>query len=641
MPPRRRLLPALLVLAACQGSSSTVAPPVASSLSLSTSDLSFSSLLATHDLTASVLSELGAPISGVTVTWSSLDDQVASVSSTGRVTAVGNGSTQIVAAASGLEARVNVVVQQVPFAIQLTPDPVNLVGPLDTEQIVAAVEDALGSAVVGADPTWTSQDQTVATVDADGTVTALVTGQTTVTAEVPTTGGTLSGSVTIRVGGHVLIVTESLPDALAGSAYDEQVEAVGGDDTYVFALVAGSLPAGLSLATDGTISGTPTTPGTSSFTVEVTSDGQTDTQDLSIEVLSSVVLATSYLIGGNVGVAYGDQIASATGGNGSYTYSVSDGALPTGLALAASTGAISGNPTTPGVSFFEITATSGGEDASARYAITISTAPPNAFNLWISFDGGPLPPPNVVTALDGALARWEDVVFGDVGDVTYPPSGLDANVCSLVDPTMLNGAFIDDFVVLMGIAPFDGQGNTLARGGPCGYGRQTLPAAISGQMSLDQADVSTASSDFLETVIWHEIGHAVGIGTLWFDDIQDIDATAAEDFRYTGTNGDDEWTALTGSVPGGVPVQPSVHAHWDEGWFDSEIMTPVSEGALGAAPISRVTIGTLVDLGWTADLTAADPYALPGCADACSLTAPGEVVPFDIVVVDPLKPLPK
>jgi hypothetical protein len=70
-------------------------------------------------------------------------------------------------------------------------------------------------------------------------------------------------------------------------------------------------------------------------------------------------------------------------------------------------------------------------------------------------------------------------------------------------------------------------------------------------------------------------------------------------------------------------------------------MTPTSEGPLSAAPISRVTVGTLIDLGWTADLAAADPYSLPACADTCSLAAPAPVEPFDIVVVDPLLPLPK
>ena len=609
------------------------------SIQLSATNVSFSSLLATLDLTATVLSETGTPISGVSVSWSTGNGQVASVSPTGRVTAVGNGVTEVTASAGGIDADATITVAQIPFTLMLSPDPVELVGPLDTETLTATVRDAGGSDVVPpASVTWTSQNELVATVSNAGVVTGFATGQTTVTAEVATGAAPLVASATVNVGGDVLIVTTSLPDGLVGTAYDESLVAVGGDGSYAWSLFSGSLPDGLSLAADGTISGTPTTSGTTAFTVEVTSDGMTDTQALSIEILASVFLETSYLVGGNVGAVYGDQIASAVGGAGSYSYAITAGSLPGGLGINASNGTISGTPTTSGVSFFEITVSSGGETSSATYAITISTVPANAFNLWITFVGGALPPANAVTALDGALARWEEVVLGDVGDVTYPPTGLEPSTCSLVDVSMLNGAFIEDVVIVMGVAPFDGPSSTLARGGPCGYGRQTLPVTISGQMSLDEADVSIASASYLEQIIWHEIAHAMGIGTLWQGSLTGV---ATADPRYTGTNGNDEWEDLPGSEAGGVPVQPTVEAHWDEGWFDGEIMTPTTEGSLAMMPISRVTIGTLIDLGWIADLNAADAYTLPGCADTCSLQAPGDVVPFDIVVVDSLLPLPE
>jgi hypothetical protein len=86
----------------------------------------------------------------------------------------------------------------------------------------------------------------------------------------------------------VLITTTSLPNAAVGTHYSAPVVAIGGQPTYAFTLVGGSLPAGLTLAADGTISGTPTGPtGTSTFTVKVT-DGslpaQTATKELSITV---------------------------------------------------------------------------------------------------------------------------------------------------------------------------------------------------------------------------------------------------------------------------------------------------------------------------------------------------------------------
>lgn len=66
------------------------------------------------------------------------------------------------------------------------------------------------------------------------------------------------------------ITTQSLPDALTGAPYSHMVAATGGTGPYSFAVTTGSLPTGLLLASDGTISGTPTTAGSSTFTVEVT-----------------------------------------------------------------------------------------------------------------------------------------------------------------------------------------------------------------------------------------------------------------------------------------------------------------------------------------------------------------------------------
>jgi hypothetical protein len=615
---------------------------VATSIQLSSTTVSFSSLLATHALGAAVLSETGAPMSGVDVTWSTLNGSVATVSPAGVVTAAGNGSTQVRASGAGLQADATINVQQVPFTLEIAPDPVDLIAPLDTETVTGTARDAGGSAIVAASLTWTSRDPGVATVDDAGLVSGVATGQTRVVGSVPTGGVPLTDSVTVSVGGSVLIVTTSLPDGVVGSTYSQTLTAVGGDGTYVWSLASGALPDGLDVAADGTIGGTPTTAESSSFTVQVMSDGESDTQALSIAIVSTVELETVYLVGGYPNASYSDQIGSATGGDGTFTYAVTAGGLPAGLSINANNGTISGISTTPGVSFFEITASSDGDVASATYAITISTAASGSFNLWIAYEGGALPPANTVTALNLALARWEEVVFGEVGNVTYPPTGLDESVCGLVDATMLNGAFIDDMSILMTIGPIDGPSNTLARGGPCGYGRGSLPAAITGQMQLDQADAAIASAAFLQTVVFHEIGHALGIGTLWSGSLTEIPPDTT---RYVGVNGNNEWRAL-GTAFDGVPVQPTLKAHWDEAWFDSEIMTPSSEGPAGAAPVSRVTIGALLDLGWTADLTAADPYSLPGCAGACTVSPPGvaariRVVPFDEVVVEPLLPLPK
>ena len=96
--------------------------------------------------------------------------------------------------------------------------------------------------------------------------------------------------------------------------------------------------------------------------------------------------------------------------------------------------------------------------------------------------------------------------------------------------------------------------------------------------------------------------------------------------------------------PNDVPLEPTIAAHWHEGWFNGEIMTPVTEGPSVRLPISRMTIGALIDLGWGAAFGAADAYTLPVCQPTCTIRepagAPGEGVLINDAVFDRLLPLP-
>lgn len=83
---------------------------------------------------------------------------------------------------------------------------------------------------------------------------------------------TASFSITVAAAsGAPGITTPSIPNGVIGQAYSASQAASGGTTPYVWSLVSGALPAGLSLASaTGTISGTPTTAGTSTFVVRVT-----------------------------------------------------------------------------------------------------------------------------------------------------------------------------------------------------------------------------------------------------------------------------------------------------------------------------------------------------------------------------------
>ena len=201
----------------------------------------------------------------------------------------------------------------------------------------------------------------------------------------PTAGGTFGFTVQVVGGGQtatkalsitvswpaVNITTTSLPDGTTGSAYSETLAAVGGDGSYTWAVSVGSLPAGLSLApASGVISGTPTTPGTSAFTVQVTSGGLTATAALSLTVDAVLTVTTSSLPGGTAGTAYSATLA-AFGGSGGLTWSLASGTLPAGLSLSGG-GILSGTPTAGGTFGFTVQVVGGGQTATKALSITVS-----------------------------------------------------------------------------------------------------------------------------------------------------------------------------------------------------------------------------------------------------------------------------
>ena len=101
-------------------------------------------------------------------------------------------------------------------------------------------------------------------------------------------GYTHDRSLTLTVHAPVstpTITTMTLPDATAGIGYSQALAATGGYTPYTWTLAAGTLPAGLGLAASGTISGTPSAPGSSTFTVQVDDSlGSDDTQVLTLTV---------------------------------------------------------------------------------------------------------------------------------------------------------------------------------------------------------------------------------------------------------------------------------------------------------------------------------------------------------------------
>ncbi|MCL4522932.1 MAG: putative Ig domain-containing protein, partial [Acidobacteria bacterium] len=188
---------------------------------------------------------------------------------------------------------------------------------------------------------------------------------------------TASAVLSISIATAPAITPSSLPGGQVGISYNASVQATGGTLPYSWSITSGALPNNVNLnSITGALSGTPTVAGTFNFTVTVTDAfGQTDSEALSIAVNPAVSVTTTSLPGGQVALSYNASLA-ATGGTLPYGWSISSGALPNGVNLDGSTGALSGTPTMAGTFNFTAVVTDGiAQTASNALSIVISSQP--------------------------------------------------------------------------------------------------------------------------------------------------------------------------------------------------------------------------------------------------------------------------
>ncbi len=187
---------------------------------------------------------------------------------------------------------------------------------------------------------------------------------------------TLTQNLTLTVTcSTVAFAPANLPNGESGAAYNATLTALPAGGDYSFAVTSGQLPVGLSLSAGGQISGTPAQNGVYSFRVTATGTGGfaacSGFHDYQINIngCAPITVGPATLNAATVGAPFNQTVAAMPSAD--YSYSVSAGALPTGLALNAATGAITGTPQQSGNFNFTISAALGSCAGQRSYTVTV------------------------------------------------------------------------------------------------------------------------------------------------------------------------------------------------------------------------------------------------------------------------------
>ncbi len=257
------------------------------------------------------------------VTWASSDPDVASVDAAGLVSAVATGTATVTATSVFDPTISGSATVNVPGVTDIVVTPpsadLTLTGNVQLLTVATTVHGETDESV-----TWSTSDPDVAAVSETGLVSAVGVGSATITATSVATP-TVSGTATIDVH-SALAADDYVTDVgyVAGEAATIAAPAVsGGLEPYTFALTAGDLPDGLTLAGDGSITGTPTTEGPYTGTVTVT-DALDQSATSSFELVIVGTLEVNLFIGEvlEVGTALVPQQIIAAGGLAPFTFTV-------------------------------------------------------------------------------------------------------------------------------------------------------------------------------------------------------------------------------------------------------------------------------------------------------------------------------
>ena len=285
-----------------------------------------------------------------------------------------------------------------------------------------------------------------------------------------------TASFTLTINPAPAINTSPLPACTVGQLCSRTLSVTGGTPGFIWTLVGGAVPGGMSFSNTGVISGTPTTAGTATFTVKATdSVTASDTQPLSLTVNPAIVISPATLPPTTSGISY-SQTLTVTGGTGIVTLTITG--LPNWLSFTGT--ALSGTApvvTVPTPYPFSVKATDANSASTTNaYSLVVNPLPSIT-------TATPLPPWTVnqpysqtITASGGTGT----LVFADNGSTL--PTGLTISSTGVLSGTpTATGVFpsitltVTDAVGAMGTKTF-----SLTINPPPSVSTTTLPATTSG-----------------------------------------------------------------------------------------------------------------------------------------------------------------
>ena len=322
-------------------------------------------VLQQQQLTATPRDADGNALTGRAVTWDGSDDNVATVSSNGRVTALSPGTMTVTATAGGTTGTATIVVIDVPIAsIELSPATQSVVVGQTTPAFTVVAKDAAGHVLTGRTVTFNSDNTAVATIDASGVATGVSAGTAHITAS---SEGITSNAATLTVD----------PPPVSSVAVDPSNQTITDGGTAAFSATLqdaqGNTLTGRTVrwdSSDHTVatidnSGLATSAGPGTATITATSEGKSGTATLQVNAapVASVAVtptASAILIGTTVQLTASIQEVEA-----GHTHVLTWDSNNTDAATVDGNGLVTG----VGVGVATITASTQGKSGSALVTV--------------------------------------------------------------------------------------------------------------------------------------------------------------------------------------------------------------------------------------------------------------------------------